>query len=416
MSAKIILVDPGFTHVWLGSKLDLPQAILPAHPAEVAIVVQTIAQLAGQPGAVLACLNFERGREACYLCASLSPYEHNNPNWYPLQQLPGEYLESINQWLMAATPQRNPWTKPSWHQELAETLREKLSALGYSLTGKPVQHRTWSISCILKVPVLNETLYVKGLPPVFQHEAYLIQWLEKLAPHRVPQVVLAEQGWFVSRDFQGFNLGEVEDMSVWQAAIAEYARLQIKTIGRDSQLLGLGCRDRRLPELLKHSEELACFLGEVGQQELADAWRRIMPKLKIMAQELEQGGIPYCLEHGDLHCGNIQVTDNGFIFFDWTDGCLAHPFFSLDPFLAEAPQKPTIRRQLIDAYLAEWQMLLPSIDLEKALRPALKLALAHQTYSYYLIYQAVEPAIRPELGGAVPALTRKTIQALEEEV
>jgi hypothetical protein len=68
-------------------------------------------------------------------------------------------------------------------------------------------------------------------------------------------------------------------------------------------------------------------------------------------------GVPETLEHGDFHAPNVLVTPTGPQFFDWQEGCIAHPFFSLASFLdgeSSLPRGPDVAALLRDAYLGQW--------------------------------------------------------------
>ncbi len=419
MTAKLIILNPTSDAVYLDNKGQLPRAPLPRDQAEVAEIVQFAEKQLGLDIVVLACLQYNRGNEALYLCGVLGEPQ-NTGCWHPLDYLsPPEWTE-LNNWQESQSSLRAPWANLQWHRDVRQWLEEKLPHIGFFFQGKIRQFHCWEISCILKVPTNSGLLYLKALPPIFASEPGLVQWLTQIAPGQVPDIVATDsrKRWFVTRDFGGFNLGESEDYQLWQQAIAAYSRLQIKTVTQAKELLSLGCLDRRLPQLMNHCRQLADYLGNSPEKETGISreqsrnWQQAIPRLEGMAEQLAALDIPYALEHGDLHCGNIQVTDTGFVFFDWTDGSLAHPFFSLDPFLKEGPQNPPIRSGLIRAYLDVWKEHLPGVDCAKAFELSRVLALAHQTWSYHLITRSVEPAAG--LSGVLSSVLGKTLKAVEE--
>jgi aminoglycoside phosphotransferase (APT) family kinase protein len=60
--------------------------------------------------------------------------------------------------------------------------------------------------------------------------------------------------------------------------------------------------------------------------------------------------------HGDLHLSTVAQGPHGYLFFDWTDACVAHPFLDLLTFFQEDEEEvqSALRDRLRDAYLAEW--------------------------------------------------------------
>ena len=420
--STLILLNPTEDSVWLDSSGHPPQVPLPSHQAEVEGIVDAGRKKTGLEIVVLVCLRYEKDSDALYVCSVLDSHNSSQQHWHPLGSLPPAHLKHLNRWLDSSGPSRIPWSNAHWYYQVRQWLRDNLPPAGYFSRNSFKQVRCWSMSSIMKIPTDSETLYLKAVPSLFSVEADLVRWLGQLAPEQVPEVIASEpeRGWFVTRDFGGANLSECEDYSIWKQALQAYAQLQIKTTCRTSELLSLGCMDRRLPRLIEHCHQLAEYFCRTSTEESglsrenAKRWRRALPRLKELAAELESLGIPYALEHGDLHCGNIQVADEGFVFFDWTDGCIAHPFFSLEPFLVETPREPVIRSEFVQAYLEVWQTHLPHADCQKALKLARVLAMAHQTWSYYLITRAAEDMLKWQLGDAVSALARKTLNALAE--
>ena len=104
-------------------------------------------------------------------------------------------------------------------------------------------------------------------------------------------------------------------------------------------MLDAGCHDRRLATLPADAGALlqrdavrsALSSGELGA---ADAFVAGLPRA---IEELAACGVPETLVHGDFHHGNVIVSDDGsLVIIDWTDGCVAHPFFDLATFIDAA--------------------------------------------------------------------------------
>ena len=55
----------------------------------------------------------------------------------------------------------------------------------------------------------------------------------------------------------------------------------------------------------------------------------LAPHLKNLCSQLAKYRIPQTLVHGDLHLGNVALYEDNYILFDWTDSCIAHPFFDM---------------------------------------------------------------------------------------
>jgi Ser/Thr protein kinase RdoA (MazF antagonist) len=153
-------------------------------------------------------------------------------------------------------------------------------------------------------------------------------------------------------------------------------------------LLAAGCDDRRPVTLAGELRELLARalvrerLGEATIERL-DAFVASVPS---RAAAVMSCGVPATLMHGDFHAGNVAVDGESMLIFDWTDGCLSHPFFDLATFL---PDDPVERAALIHAYLEAWTPLFDMATLERAWELAEPLALAHHAISYMRIMDAV---------------------------
>jgi aminoglycoside phosphotransferase (APT) family kinase protein len=84
--------------------------------------------------------------------------------------------------------------------------------------------------------------------------------------------------------------------------------------------------------------------------------------------------VPHTLVHGDLHLGNVARCAGSYLFFDWTDACVAHPFF--DTISIFQAKDPNVLARLRNSYLGVWaayepiERLLEAWTLAKPLCPA----------------------------------------------
>ena len=104
----------------------------------------------------------------------------------------------------------------------------------------------------------------------------------------------------------------------------------------------------------------------------------LTPLVHAMCRQLAGGPVPVTLEHGDFHDGNIAIIGRHPLYFDWTDSCIAHPFFSLYPFLlgveTKWPDVVAIRQRLRDTYLEPWERYTAKEQLIEIFELAQKLA------------------------------------------
>lgn len=393
-----------------------------------------IAQRFGLDVAVLSLLAADREAESGTRSALVALDAFGGPadpnriagwQWVPLGQIGGltdlddASASLVRDWLHDLTPSgghalRLPWTRPGWLREAVTWVEAQVAQAGLPLAGPIEQQRTWCLSALLSAPLVDGSAYFKALPPMFAAEPRLTQRLAEQFPGLVPDVIsLDEQRyWLLMRGFSGTLLHDCGDLEVWIAATQAYARLQAATAAARDFLRAPGIPDRRLPALPAH---FAAVLGDDEVLELTAlkpeehaGLTAIVPLLPAACAALEACGVPYVLEHGDLHGNNIAVTASGFVIFDWSDGCLAHPFTCLTTLLERVPSD--WHDALSQAYAREWSAFASPESLKGALRLARPLGAAHHAISYANILRATEPGQRWQLAGALPFFLREVLK------
>jgi hypothetical protein len=195
---------------------------------------------------------------------------------------------------------------------------------------------------------------------------------------------------------------EIDDLAVWEHVVRLHVRHQRTFIGREDELLGMGCLDRRparlsahLGELLDDGTQLA-FLEPDQQAE----FRSAAPGIAALVRELETLGFPPTLVHGDLHSGNVAVRDGVPVFFDWTDACLGHPFLPLTTMRdnGDLERIPGGRERLTAVWRDAWRGIVPDDALDRALALSAPVGALHQAVSYAHMVPELDAASRAAMG------------------
>ena len=246
-------------------------------------------------------------------------------------------------------PLRPPWARKGWFAITEHWIQEQLARLNYTIVAPVLQMRTWSISCVLRVPTTNGYVYLKAilnsfthastptyssdttgiLPLFFTHEPMLIQSLAAWYPQNMPRLLAMERErcWMLLADF-GTELYKNPNKTALERALEVFSQMQVAATQRIDSLFAAGCLDRRLHILATQIDPLLNdedVLADLNRSEI-EQLRAHRSQLKTMCHELANYAIPQTLVHGDLHSGNIAVQNDNFIYFDWTDCCVAHPF------------------------------------------------------------------------------------------
>ncbi len=325
-----------------------------------------------------------------------------------------EFRPAIAQWLeeqrTGQVPAlRAPWGRKGWYDGAVEWARESVEGLGLSLEGQLEQAKHWDISTVSRVPTSGGDYYFKAVPGIFAHEPRITAELARLYPGIVP----GPAAW-TERDGEGWMLtASFGDTVIWdgnlpalEEALRLLAQVQIDSVGRLEHLLASGARDRDVRQL---PGQVAALLDDDPSPSMLEAGeverlRALLPAIERECEQLVSGPIPQTLVHGDFHGGNIALVDGRPLIFDWTDACIAHPFFDLATVLDtdNAPESPGAAERLRDAYLGEWSAYGSPEELREAFAAAYRLAPLHHAVSYAHLNAIMEQATLADLGPSLP--------------
>lgn len=319
-----------------------------------------------------------------------------------------------------APPLRAAWARPGWFAQATAWMGEALTALGRAPTGPVEQYKCLGISCLLRQPTDAGTVYLKATArlPLFVNEGRLMESLARYFPRWIPGPIARHDGnsWMLLDDF-GPNLWQRDkEKADFAPAAAEYARLQQASAERVGELLALGCIDRRLPVLAGQIDPLLAhpLTARHAKAEERSQLAGLAPRLRERCAQLAAIGLPDALVHGDLHLGNVAAKDDGFLFFDWSDACVAHPFLDMiTPYYMEKDEAKRARGK--EAYLAAWEGWASRSALEEAWRLAKPLAALHQAVSYLHILIGTEEVVHPEMADGLRDFVALTLAAMAEE-
>jgi hypothetical protein len=332
----------------------------------------------------------------------------------------------LENWLTEAETGRYPaapppWTRRGWYETAIHWIGNELERRGLSIDGAPTQLRAWERSYLLRVPTRRSDYYFKALPTMFAHEPVMTAALSARYPGNFPEVIGGDAGrhWMLMSDFGGTTLNEIPDIATWEDAFRTFARLQIDLSGDFEGLLRLGVPDRplywladQLYLMLDDAPALASPHKGLSNFEI-DQLQALTPRLTEMCDQLGSYKVPVSLEHGDLWAENIAVTPSGFLYADWSDSSLAHPFFSTLLIYSEEtqdlPNVPAAHDRIRNAYLEPWQAYEPMDRLIDAFNIAQVLGGLHSAAGYYS-YILPNMADRWEMENMLPYYLRLVLR------
>jgi hypothetical protein len=425
VNAHILIVNPQ------GKVLLLKQDswVLPLIPSnqrhsEVKGIGQAIQKQLGLQVAILFCL---QDKPRVYIAESLGPNTTPpNGRWFSKEEL--ARIDSVHGGLLARhaagklLPITPPWARIGWYSKTEKWILEKLRKNGMPATGPIEQVKLWNLSSVLRIPTDQGWAWFKAVPSIFSQEPGLVRYLNKKYPGSVPSIIStnSSKGWLLTRDIGGRSLCDFSDPEYWCAVIKTYALLQQEEIPYAEELAFEFVIPGGLQHLIRATDFLTQGLIEMaaeGYLPMSDAaqWGSKVQAIMEKCRQLAAFSIPETLEHGDLYCGNININSDRVVFFDWTDGSISHPFFSLDSFLNECEFSEEIKEQIVSTYLLSWALYLKRDmdDILAAWELAAPLALVHQTFAYYKIMRSLPPKARWQAGNSLANLVRIVLKEFQ---
>lgn len=309
---------------------------------------------------------------------------------------------SLQEWATGDVPALRPaWARRGWYAQAEQWIEDALQQLGHPLTAPLEVIRNWGLSYVLRAYTEQGVFYFKtvGDLPLFVNEAVAVRHLAKLFPENVlaPIAIEAERDWMLLPPLTHLlNWGA--ELEQRQGFLAQFAQMQKTAVSHVDGLIAVGCLDRRLAWTTAQIEPLftanltKAAIDEKEQAELLT----LMPKLHEVCDKLAQGPLPQTLVHGDLHGGNVGIQNDTYIFFDWTDACITHPFFDMIDIFFE--EDTAVKTELQNSYFAQWTDFAPMSELQ-AIWPLAELGMAlHHAISYWQIIANLEAHAQSDLG------------------
>jgi Phosphotransferase enzyme family len=345
-----------------------------------------------------------------------------------------EHRALMRRWLQASpaatvSALQAPWVRQGWFDEAAAWIQAQLAQQHIQVLGPLVQERVWALSCVMRVETSIGEVYFKAVPPFMTQESVAMQEVSRQYPDLLPAPLAVDtgRGWMVMPDFGGDSLLRVPDPSRWQAVLRRCAHMHMEQARAVEEWLARGIPDRRLPRMVQLTEPLMTLAARLlassppGLSEAEVADLHALPlRLQLRCAKLASYGIPPTLIHGDLG-GNILVHGERYTLFDWTDVCIAHPFFELTTIIdtvfddSVLPHETPVRTPLRDAYLEPWTAYEPMERLVEAFEVSRPLGALHQAMSYMWILMNVAEDARWELERGLVMWLRHVLPSQQPE-
>lgn len=270
-------------------------------------------------------------------------------------------------------PLRMPWAEVNGPGHDLEWVRSVVE-----VTGAPTMHRTWNLSSIWSIPSSDGTVWLKCVPPFFEHEASVLDYLQH---HAVPRLLAANGHRMLLAAMPGEDGYEASE-SEQDEMVRSLVDIQIRAAQDVDALVELGVPDLRAHGLIR---ELSALVERLAPDNatLNELVRQLPERLAIVAES----GVPDTLVHGDAHAGNCRRGIDPPIWFDWGDSYVGNALFDLAPMNA---MRPAVQERWVDLW-AEWATGSDPRTAWKALEPVARLRSA---WVYQRFLDNIEPSER----------------------
>lgn len=282
------------------------------------------------------------------------------------------------------SPLRPPWSRPGWFARASTWMVEQMAAVGRPATGAPRQHQLWGLSVVLRAPSADGDAFFKCTADLYRREAAVTRGLARLMPDVMPEMIAVDeaQGWMLMRDLGTPELGEQEE-SLWSRGVVAHAGIQRSMLSRTRELVRLGLPVRSLAGLAALVEEMSedTALLERMPPEMCKRWLATSPALVESCLRLDAIGPGPSLVHGDFHPWNVVYGPETTRVFDWSDAAVSHPFVDLATYVFRT-RDISVRRGLVDAYVAAWSTGGSDESLREAVTMGLVVGALYQAQTY----------------------------------
>jgi|SRR5579863_669551 len=277
-------------------------------------------------------------------------------------------------------PNQGPFGRPGWLPELLEWVDQQVAPLGLHATGGFTQLNAAPVFSLMRLETNDSAVWFKATGEPNRHELPVATRLARLFPGYVPRVLGVHTPWngWLTQEVSGRSLDHFADLSAWTKTAEDLARLQILSMGKQTDLLEGHCKDLRLPRL---AEQIDPFIERMREFMASQEKRTPAPltnaelsrlgnHLKRACSSLCDARLPDALGHLDFNPGNIFIAPERCVFLDWAEACVTNPLITFE-YLREHFRRTyvsdsTAMEHLVTAYLRPWRSVVSMNTLQQS--------------------------------------------------
>jgi hypothetical protein len=317
-------------------------------------------------------------------------------------------------------PNQGPFARAGWLLELLAWAQQQLDSFGICLTGAFSQLNASPAFSLIRLETNDSAVWFKAAGEPNRHELPITACITRLFPAYVPELLGVHAAWngWLTRDVSGRTLDHGAEPSSWSKVAGALARLQILSIGNETDLLEGHCKDLRLPRLVEQIDPFIDRMREfMPAQEKQTPAPLTDPELTRLGGHLKQAcsalcdvGLPDTLGHLDFNPGNILVSPERSVFLDWAEACVTNPLMTFE-YLREhlrrnCPDNTHAIDDIVAIYTRPWLSFFSPDALRKATVISPLVAVFAYTVGTYT-WRSREALLKPATAAYLRSLTRR---------
>lgn len=225
----------------------------------------------------------------------------------------------------------NPPFQLGWFRKSASCLTREIENLGSYTTCRPIQYMLSASSAIVAVDSSDGSFFLKGVCPG-SRELEITADVTRIFPKHTASLVATNEELraFITREFD--RCDETSRGTILETLFDIQSESSVKGRGLIAGGVLRRVRPVDIEGIVKGWESDPNFIEAVGAN--ISGFKRIVPGLIQMAQDLAEYNLPMCLVHGDFSKRNMGVKEaedgsgtQHLIFHDWQFAVVGHPFY-----------------------------------------------------------------------------------------
>ncbi len=188
----------------------------------------------------------------------------------------------------------------------------------------------------------QDAFWFKAVGHPNTREYAVTQLLTAEFPRFFPEIVGSKPEWcgWLMKEVPGHELDKETTRRPWSLTARVLAAIQKFFVGKEEELLAVGCRDWRMPRVLEGLDPFFDSMEAIMLRQTKTTPRALttceLRALKLQCRDLcnrvEDLGIPETIAHGDFSPHNVIVSNGQPWMLDWAEAYVTFPFISWEYF------------------------------------------------------------------------------------